>query len=152
MIVAANTYKKKISGAKSEQNMGPSYNQMNMAMQQSQRMPPNIQQQQQQQNLHSMPPQSLMQSHMNFQQNTSQQQQQLSPMSQHLQNDVGEDVMRSLDKLLASSSIGEKSKYLNIPDRIPLPPQYESSMANQPLPPISKLHNEYMNGHSTNNV
>jgi len=149
MIVAANTYKKKITAAKSEQNMGnPSYGQQNHMMQQSQHMPPKHHQQPNMQ----PHPQSL-HAQLNRQQqamNSPQQQQQLSPMSQHLQNEVGDDVVRSLDKLLASSSIGDKARFLHIPDRIPLPPQYESSLSTQSMPPsVSKLHTEYTNGNST---
>ncbi|XP_065342587.1 probable helicase with zinc finger domain isoform X3 [Cloeon dipterum] len=76
-------------------------------------------------------------------------QQQLSPMTQHKQNEVVEDVVRSLDKLLASSSIAEKAKMINnMPDRIPLPPQFENQYVNRmPAAPM-KMPLEFHNGNN----
>jgi hypothetical protein len=159
MIVAANNYKKKIA---SQLDAGPSnaaYGQhnMNMQQQQQQQMPQKMpqqhgmlppMQQQQQQNMHQHQ-RSPMQQQQQQQNLTSPQQ--LSPMSLQFQNEVVNDVVRSLDELLASSSISEKNKYLaSIPDRIPLPPQYESSLVPHQMPMASKFHSEYTNGHASN--
>jgi hypothetical protein len=152
MIVAANNYKKKIAA---QIDAGPSnaaYGQHNMNMQQQ--MPQKMPQQHgmhpsMQQNVHQHQ-RSPMQQQQQQQQNLTSPQQ-LSPMSLQFQNDVVNDVVRSLDELLASSSISEKNKYLaSIPDRIPLPPQYESSLVTHQMPMASKFHSEYTNGHASN--
>lgn len=151
MIVAANNYKKKIAA---QIDAGPSnaaYGQHNMNMQQQmpQKMP-------QQHGMHPPMQQNVHQHQRSPMQQQQQQQnltspQQLSPMSLQFQNDVVNDVVRSLDELLASSSISEKNKYLaSIPDRIPLPPQYESSLVTHQMPMASKFHSEYTNGHASN--
>lgn len=154
MIVAANNYKKKINSAQID--MGPSnaaYGQQNMNMQQQQQMQQKMSQQ------HGMLPPMQPNAHQQHQRSAMLQQQQqnltspqqLSPMSLQFQNDVVNDVVRSLDELLASSSISEKNKYLaSIPDRIPLPPQYESSLVTHQMPMASKFHSEYTNGHTSN--
>lgn len=147
MIVAANNYKKKINASQTDlSSSNAAYGQQNMNMQQqmSQKMP------QQQHGL--LPP--LQQNALQHQRSPLQQNltspQQLSPMSLQFQNDVVNDVVRSLDELLATSSITDKNKYLAIPDRIPLPPQYESTLVPHQMPMASKFHSEYTNGHSTN--
>ncbi|XP_059471957.1 probable helicase with zinc finger domain isoform X2 [Neocloeon triangulifer] len=152
MIVAANNYKQKTTApVKPEPKMVQSQMMGPPVMQQ----PPHYSQQQAT-SPQMVSPQSAMHHSLNHHHNllpphqSMQQQQQLSPGTQLMQNEVVEDVVRSLDKLLASSSIAEKAKYLGMPDRIPLPPQFEQNMVNRPSMAPHKMQPDIMNGHSSN--